>query len=184
MNLKHALMPLAALTLAGCMSQPDYRETEATLPTVESVDLDRYAGTWHEIARYPNWFERDCVTATAEYAQLPDGKISVVNSCVKSDGEIDVAEGKARVVEGSNGSKLKVKFAPSWVPFAEGDYWILALEPDYSAALVGSPDGKYLWILARSRQIDPSVLGRLKDRATALGYDTAPLEMTVQPQEG
>lgn len=181
MNLKHALMPLAVLSLAGCMSQPDYRETDRTLATVASVDLDRYTGKWHEIARYPNWFERGCVTATAEYAQLPEGKISVVNSCVKEDGEIDVAEGRARVVEGSNNAKLKVKFAPSWVPFAEGDYWILHLEPDYSAVLVGAPSGKYLWILARDLNPPQATIDRVLAKATDLGFETEPLVFAGAP---
>jgi apolipoprotein D and lipocalin family protein len=88
------------------------------------------------------------------------------------------------VVEGTGNARLKVKFAPAWVPFAEGDYWILALEPDYSASLVGSPDGKYLWILSRTPQLDPAVLERLEQRARDLGYDTAPLEMTLQAQQG
>lgn len=177
---------LAAAMLAACTSQPDYRAETAAPPTVEGVDLERYAGRWYEIARYPNWFERDCTAVTADYAIRDDGKVSVTNTCFKGspDGTKKVANGRARIVEGSGNGRLKVKFAPAWVPFAEGDYWILALEPDYSASLVGSPDGKYLWILARSRQIDEAVLERLKRRAADLGYDTAPLEMTVQPQEG
>ena len=180
------LPAIAALLLAGCTSQPDYREETSAPETVSSVDLTRYAGLWYEIARYPNWFERDCTGVTAEYSQNDDGTISVTNTCFKGtlDGEKNVAEGRDRIVEGTGNSQLKVKFAPSWVPFAEGDYWILALEPDYSASLVGSPDGKYLWILSRTPQLDPATLDDLTQRAEDLGYDTAPLEMTVQPQQG
>ncbi|KCZ53419.1 hypothetical protein HY29_17100 [Hyphomonas beringensis] len=181
-----ALTAIAAALLAACTSQPDYREDTTPPPTVSSVDLQRYAGLWYEISRYPNGFERNCTGVTAEYALNDDGTIAVTNTCFKNslDGKKDVANGRARVVEGSNNSKLKVKFAPAWVPFAEGDYWILALEDDYSAVLVGSPDGKYLWILAREPQLDISTLDALKTRAKDLGYDTAPLEMTVQPEEG
>lgn len=176
----------AALMLAACTSQPDYREETAAPPTVPSVDLTRYAGLWYEIARYPNWFERDCTGVTAEYALKDDGTVAVTNTCHKGalDGEAKTAEGRARIVEGTGNSQLKVKFAPAWVPFAEGDYWILALESDYSASLVGSPDGKYLWILSRTPRLDTAVFDRLKQRAEALGYDTAPLEMTLQPQQG
>ncbi|MFN3609532.1 MAG: lipocalin family protein [Hyphomonas sp.] len=181
MKLKQMMAPLSALALAACISQPDYRATDAELPTVAEVDLDRYVGKWHEIARYPNWFERGCVTAVAEYAQLPDGKISVTNSCAKEDGEIDVAEGKARVVDGSNGAKLKVKFAPSWVPFAEGDYWVLHLEPDYSAVLVGAPSGRYLWILARDPNPPKATLDRILEKAEALGFETEPLIYAGNP---
>lgn len=181
MKLTQALAPLAGLLMAACMSQPDYRSTDADLKTVPSVDLERYAGEWHEIARYPNSFERGCVTAMAEYAPLPDGKISVTNTCTKADGEVDVAEGKARVVEGSNGAKLKVKFAPAWVPFAEGDYWVLHLEPDYSAVLVGAPSGKYLWILAREAELNKPALDRILGKAEELGFETAPLIYAGDP---
>ncbi|PKP81692.1 MAG: lipocalin [Alphaproteobacteria bacterium HGW-Alphaproteobacteria-18] len=181
MKLKNALLPLSALVLAACISQPDYRASDADLPVVAEVDLDRYVGRWHEIARYPNSFERGCVTAMADYAQLPDGRISVINSCTKEDGRMDVAEGKARVVEGSNGAKLKVKFAPSWVPFAEGDYWVLHLEADYSAVLVGAPSGKYLWILARDPAPPQATIDRILRKAEGLGFETAPLIYAGNP---
>lgn len=170
------LLAVTGLALAACTSQPDYRNAEGDPPTVENVDLSRYAGLWHEIARYPNSFEEGCTQTTADYTLREDGKVTVVNSCTLADsGETKRAEGVARVVDGSNNSKLKVKFAPSWVPFAWGDYWILHLEDDYSAALVGSPDGKYLWILARDKQPAKATVSRILQRAEALGYETAPL---------
>lgn len=78
-------------------------------------------------------------------------------------------------MEGSNNSRLEVKFAPDWVPFAWGDYWILALEADYSAALVGSPDGKYLWILAREEVPAQPTVERMLNAAREKGYATEPL---------
>lgn len=178
---------LAALLLMGaamtaCMSQPDYRAIEAVPKTVASVDLDKYSGKWFEIARYPNSFEENCTNVTAEYAPRADGAITVTNTCFKGSaaGKKDVAEGVARVVKGSGNTKLKVKFAPAWVPFASGDYWILHLEDDYSAVLVGDPAGKYLWILARDAKIDYALLNKIKSKAEALGYETAPLKMTQQ----
>ena len=171
-----ALAATSVAALAACSSQPDYRAAEAPPPTVASVDLERYAGLWHEIARYPNSFEEGCTDTTAEYAIRDDGKVSVVNTCtLEGSGKTNRAEGVATPVEGSNNSKLKVKFAPAWVPFASGDYWILHLEPDYSAALVGSPDGKYLWILARDKTPGDALIEKIKARAQQLGYETEPL---------
>jgi apolipoprotein D and lipocalin family protein len=181
--LRHSLFALiAAFGLSACTSQPDYRASEAAPPTVPQVDLTRYAGLWYEIARYPNSFEKNCAGVTAEYVQRADGRIDVINTCHKGsvDGPVEVARGVARVMEQSGNARLKVKFAPSWVPFAWGDYWILHLEPDYSAALVGDPSGKYLWILAREKALDAEALARIKSRAEALGYKTGPLEMTDQ----
>jgi len=171
------LLPLLAMT--GCMSQPDYRVETASPATVASVDLERYAGLWYEIARYPNGFQQDCEAVTAEYKQRADGKITVTNTC--GAGDTRTVEGVARVVEGAGNAKLKVQFAPEWVPFASGDYWILHLEADYSAALVGAPSGKYLWILAREADISEARMGKITARAEALGYETAPLKMTAHP---
>ena len=165
-----ALIPLAA---ACVLAQPDNRTAKGKPATVAEVDLTRYAGTWYEIARYPNSFEKNCINTTATYGLNDDGTVSVVNECTNSEtGETKRAEGTARIVDGSNNSKLEVKFAPDWVPFAWGDYWILALEADYSAALVGSPDGKYLWILAREEEPDQALIDRMLAAAREKGFDT------------
>ena len=169
-----------AMFLSSCANQPDYRPDKTPPPTVASVDLNRYAGLWYEIARYPNSFQQDCGGVTAEYTLRDDGKIRVVNTC--RTGDPRSSEGVARVVEGSNGSKLKVQFAPEWVPFAAGDYWILMLAEDYRFALVGDPDGKYLWILSRTPTMTEDTLSAIKSRAEELGYATAPLQETSQPE--
>ncbi|MEM1103171.1 MAG: lipocalin family protein [Pseudomonadota bacterium] len=165
----------AGAALASCAGQPDYRAAESEPATVAAVDLERYAGRWREVARYPNRFQKGCVSTTATYRVMEDGRIAVKNECRTDDGGVDAADGVARVIEGSGGAKLKVRFAPAWVPFAEGDYWIFHLEADYSAALVGDPDGKYLWILGRDEQLEPPVLERVLTTATRLGFETDPL---------
>jgi apolipoprotein D and lipocalin family protein len=165
---------LFASLLATTMAQ-----APATVRTVPAVDLDRYAGDWFEVARYPNWFERNCTgEVRASYARRADGDIDVVNRCTKSDGSITEARGLARVVDAKTRAKLQVRFAPavlSFLPFVWGDYWILGLAPDYSWAVVGSPDGKYLWILARTARLDPASYARAVEAAKANGFDPSRL---------
>ena len=164
------------------MAGPDYRSAEAPLETVEAVDLQRYAGRWYEIALYPNAFQRGCSRTVAAYAPVEAGRISVTNSCDR-DGERVVAEGSARVVAGSNGARLKVTFAPGWIawaPFAEGDYWVLYLDEEYQHAVVGAPNGRYLWFLSRTPRADPEALEAMKAAAVAQGFDLAPLSWTEQ----
>ena len=128
------------LLLTGCEKKPS-----TPLPTVAHVDLERYSGQWHEIARYENRFEEGCVGATADYA-LEEDYVKVVNRCYGDDGKlIDQAKGKANVVDGSGNAKLRVTFF--W-PFY-GDYWVIMLADDYRYSVVGDPERKYLWILAR-----------------------------------
>ena len=144
---------------------------------VKQVDLSRYCGIWYEIARLPNRFQRNCACSTsAEYSLLPNGTIRVVNRCRKADGSFMVAEGIARKDDpnGSN-AKLKVRFAPSWIawiPFVWGSYWIIDLAPDYSYAVVGEPSRKYLWILSRSQEMEPSVYEEILGRLETMGYRT------------
>src|SRR5690242_13456471 len=126
--------------------------------TVPTVSLDRYIGEWHEIARFPNWFQKKCIgDVRATYARRPDGRIDVVNRCRQQDGSTSEAKGVARIVDARTNAKLKVRFAPaalSWLPFVWGDYWIIGLADDYSWAVVGSPNREYLWILARRPEVD------------------------------
>ncbi len=169
-------MPLAiALALAAAQDS-----ARGQVRPVAHVDLARYAGRWHEIARFPNRFQAKCASeTTADYALLPDGGIRVLNACRRADGQITRAEGRARLARaGGPTSVLKVRFAPaflSFLPFVWGDYWILDLTEDYGAALVGSPDRAYLWVLARSPVLDARTYERLVSTAAAQGFDVARL---------
>jgi apolipoprotein D and lipocalin family protein len=152
--------------LSACASQAVYRQSSSPLKSVNSVNLNRYLGTWYEIYRLPNRFESiDCVTVSAQYALRDDGHVSVLNTCLKKDGP-KVAKGIAKAVPGSNNSQLKVSF---FRPFY-GDYWVIDLAEDYSWVLVGEPAGKYFWILARQKQLDPKLEEALLQKAEKLGY--------------
>jgi apolipoprotein D and lipocalin family protein len=148
----------------------------AAVHSVPVVDLARYAGRWHEVARLPNRFEKACDrNTTADYELLADGTIRVVNTCTRADGSLIRAEGRARLAEphGST-SRLKVRFAPaflSFIPMVWGDYWILELTADYGAVLVGDPGRKYLWILSRTPNLDEATYARLVSTAQTQGFD-------------
>ena len=174
------LFVLAAFVAAGFSHSAWSQEVR----TVAQVDLTRYVGTWYEIARFPNRFQKDCAAnVTAQYKKRADGKIDVINRCKESDGRFDQATGVARVENPQTNAKLKVSFAPDWLnwaPFLWADYWIIDLAPDYSLAAVGDPSRDYLWILSRTPTIAETDYEALVDRVTAQGFDTAKLVKTVQ----
>jgi apolipoprotein D and lipocalin family protein len=151
--------------------------------TVDSVDLQRYAGTWYEIARLPNRFQDQCAgDVSALYTLRPDGRIDVTNRCRSKAGVVTEAHGIARVAGNDpSNAKLKVRFAPaylSFLPMVWGDYWIIGLSPDYHWVLVGEPSRKYLWILARTPEVHPSTLEQAREIARVNGYDLGPLVTT------
>jgi apolipoprotein D and lipocalin family protein len=152
--------------------------------TVDSVDLRRYSGTWHELARIPNRFQKDCVGgATAEYVLREDGKIDVINRCWKPGRQLKVARGLAKVEDSTTQSKLKVSFfsilgfRPVW-----GDYWILALGDSYEYAVVGSPDREYGWILCRSPKPAPQILAAAWEAVRRAGYNPGDFLATTHGQ--
>jgi apolipoprotein D and lipocalin family protein len=154
-----------------------------TLRVVPTVDYERYAGTWYEIARLPNRFERRCATdVTATYVPRADGRIAVINRCLSADGQPQEATGIARRVQGRPPSVLQVRFAPallSVLPVVWGDYQIIDLGPDYDYAVVGAPSRSYLWILARQPVLRPDLYARITERARSQGFDVSKLIRTA-----
>ncbi len=170
---------LAILALGMCLNAPPaWSQEPSPVRAVETVDLERYAGDWYEVARFPNRFQRRCVSdVRARYVIRTDGQLDVLNQCRTAEGTID-ARGVARVVDTGTSAKLKVRFAPaalSFLPFVWGDYWILGLAVDYSWAVVGSPDRNYLWILSRKRELPANARTEALAAARANGFDTARL---------
>lgn len=179
-----SLAMAALLLLAACVAGPSGRAPDAPpLQSVDRVDLDRYAGLWYEIARYPTSFQRNCEGVTAEYALRSDGRIDVTNTCRTGtkDGRPRSARAVASVIEGSNGARLAVNFAPIPLPKGEGNYWVLHLSPDYSTALVGSPSGRFLWMLSRTPTITPDQRAALDAAASRAGFRLDLLKDTSQP---
>lgn len=136
---------------------------------VSHIDLARYAGIWYEIARYPTRFEKNCAGAMAIYRVLDDGGLEVVNRCrdIADGGRIREIKGYAKVPDPLNPAELKVTFF--WPLY--GHYWVIALSEDYTWAVVGHPQRKYLWILARQPVLDQGVLQKILSLIVEQGYE-------------
>ncbi len=171
---------LSALTTAMLASAP--ARAAVTNAPVTSLDLQRYAGQWHEIAHLPMFFQRQCVDRiTATYTANPDGSIAVHNACRTKGGEMDSSDGVAKRVSGQPGA-LKVRFAPrilTWLPWVWADYWVVELDPDYRWAVVGGPGRKYLWVLSRAPSMDAQLFEQILERARERGYPVEKLVMAA-----
>ncbi len=154
-----------------------YATTVDKVQAMTGFKGNNYLGTWYEIARLPLSFEKKCMAPiTANYIS-DSGKINVTNTCWQTDGEYNVANGVASFNAESTTAKLKVTFLPgwiSWLGFGKSDYWVLYT--DYTnIALVGTPDRKYLWILARTEQPEAATVTQMVDFAQKLNYHTESL---------
>jgi apolipoprotein D and lipocalin family protein len=158
-------MALCAL-LAGCTGMP-----EGVRP-VQGFELERYLGTWHEIARLDHSFERGLDKVTAQYSLREDGGVRVINRGFAGSEGWQQAEGKAYFVESPDVGHLKVSF---FGPFY-GSYVVFELDKeDYQYAFVSGYNTSYLWLLARTPTVDPALIERFRARAEELGFDTSEL---------
>jgi apolipoprotein D and lipocalin family protein len=167
MKSKISALTVLLLILTACTGKPD------GVVAVKDFELDRYLGKWYEIARLDHSFERGLSNITAEYSLRDDGGVKVINSGFsKEDNEWQQAEGKAYFVEETDSGHLKVSF---FGPFY-GSYIVFELEKkDYQYAFVSGPDTSYLWLLARTPQVDEKVTEQFVKRSQELGFDTSKL---------
>jgi apolipoprotein D and lipocalin family protein len=178
-QLSRAAVLLLGLGLTSCCSM----KRPLNPPTTpQTVDLNRYAGRWFEIARLPMPFQKAGEAAIAEYGSNPDGTISVHNIAIRPDGSQHDIRGRAKVLNPPANTKLAVRFSTWFGPLIpvpkEGNYWVLHVDDRYQEAIVGTPDRKYLWLLARTATVSRLNFDGLVAKAEALGFDVSRLIRT------
>ena len=181
----HLLAVLITCNLAITITPGVSAEESPPPETVAVVDLDRYVGNWYEIASIPNFFQKHCRGNTmASYRAIEEQRIEVINSCLDKDGSVDTAQGIARIVDRTSNARLEVSFVSlfGWQLFW-GDYWILDLAPDYSYAIVGTPNFRYGWILSRTPALSADVRNGIDKRLRSSGYNPAVFVDTPQGLE-
>ncbi len=175
--MRRVILAGLALTLAGCAAAPPgYRDTSVPITSIAAFDPVRYAGRWHEIARFPVPFEAGCAGVTADYTLQSDGALGVVNTCHAGQ-----TGGPARQIRGravpSGPGRLTISF--EGVPDL-GPYWVLWVDEGYRTAVVGVPSGRAGWILNRDPTIPADRLRAAREILDWNGYDLAQLEMVRQ----
>jgi apolipoprotein D and lipocalin family protein len=185
-NLLIALFGLLLICFGS--TQVMAQQGDQVVKTIATLDVPRYLGTWYEIAKFPNWFQKKCVSNTkAVYSAKPDGNLRVLNSCKTAAGEISEAEGLARQIGSKDSPKLEVRFAPEWLsflPLVWGDYWVIDIDSQYQLAAVSDPRREYLWVLSRTPLLDPKVYADLLQRLKQQQFDIQKLEITSQKTDG
>jgi len=166
-----SLFIVICIMLSSCVGVPE------NIQPVSKFSLDRYLGTWYEIARLDHSFERGLEQVTADYSLREDGGVKVINRGFNSaDKEWSTAEGKAHFVKDSNTGHLKVSF---FGPFY-ASYIIFDLGKNYEYSLVTSKDKSYLWLLSRTPTLNSELQKTLIDRMQNLGFSTKDLIFVTQ----
>ncbi len=151
------------MTLSACTTVPD------GVKPIQNFNLDRYLGTWYEIARLDHSFERGLSNVKAEYSLEESGHVRVINSGYSTiKNEASTAQGRAKFVSEPTIGHLKVSF---FGPFY-GSYVVFELGDDYDYAFIAGNNKNYLWLLARSPMPDPDVVTRFVTKAKSLGFAT------------
>ena len=175
---KLLIMLIFSVLLIFCGTKTNSQVIDKT--TVKELNLNRYLGTWYEIARFPHSFEKNMVGVTATYSQRDNGKIRVLNEGFKKtlDGKKTRAEGKAKIPNKKEPGKLKVSFFLNFY----ADYYVMELDENYQYAMIGSSSDKYFWILSRTPQMDAKTYEMLLEKARQRGYNLKKLIKVPQPE--
>lgn len=145
------------------------------ISTVDTVDLQKFAGKWYEIGRYPNKFQAKCAgNVSATYTRKPNGDLEAQNDCLGKNGIEISTRSDVRVIDKATHAKLK----GSW-----GDFWIIDLDPKYQFAAVSDSKGKTLWILSRQPKMSDAVYQAILRRIEVLGFNPGKVAKTPQNVE-
>lgn len=138
-----------------------------------------YSGRWYEIARTPNARQKNCQGDTSDFSPLGDGAFSVVETCHKGalSGPSRALKTKARILPGSRGAKFTMSFLGGLI---HQQYWILDHAADNAWALMATPGGHYIWLLARRPTMEAAAKAGAISRLSALGYNPARLVFPAQ----
>lgn len=170
---------ILVIALSCSQYKPQTNSPMVNNKTVKQLDLNRYLGTWYEIARFPHSFEKDLVGVTATYSLKTNGKIKVVNQgYLKTlDGQLKRATGKAKIPDLNEPGKFKVSFF--WIFYS--DYYVLELDQrNYNWVMLGSSSPRYFWILSRTPRMKDDTYKMLINNAKKRGYDLSKLIMVKQ----
>ena len=179
---------------AQAQAQPNRPAAEASpLQALPALAVAPYMGRWYQVAYYPNFFQRQCVSDTsATYRDLGDGTVEVLNRCRTSSGAFDQVVGSARPVAGASTieagvlqpARLEVSFLPRWLRWTGvgwGAYWVVDRPEHGRYAIVSEGRREYLWVLSRTAALSAEDRQTVRARLLALGFDLERLK--DHPQE-
>ncbi len=176
-----ALGPQAVTAISALVAAVVAKNAKKALASAAHVDLDRFVGSWFEVARLPDRQDKDCVSdARVTYARTDNG-LRLLSLCRRDNGTIRRSTGRAKLADDATQARFKISYSHSALdalPFVWSDYTIIDVADDYSTAIVGAADRKHLWFLARQPAVADPAHQDFMNKARAQGFDTSALVYT------
>jgi apolipoprotein D and lipocalin family protein len=165
---------LAALTLAASLGLAAPALAAEPNPPSQRLEIGHMMGRWYEVARLPNKTQRDCQAGTSDWERATDG-FAVVQTCHRGSVSAPPTEWKARakVVDPKTNARFKMTFFGGLL---SQEYWVLDSRADQGWLILGTPGGRYLWLMSQRPSLSASVKAQAVARIKQLGYDVAALE--------
>ncbi len=165
------LFTIVLAVAAGC-------QTPQPIPTVASVDIERFMGDWYVIASIPTSFEKGAYNALESYRLNADGTVATRFTFNKGgfDGPQKEYNPRGFVREGTGNAVWGMQFI--W-PF-KAEYRIIYLTEDYSQTVIGRTKRDYVWVMARTPSIPESDYAKILELLTRVGYDVGQLRSVPQ----
>lgn len=184
-TLATALTKLFSFAAAATLVALGAATAAPPVQTVAQLDMQRYAGTWYELARLPNRLQARCIgDATATYRPGDDGSLVLIRRCREDGDRWGVAVGHATAIGGdASGARLRVNYLPAWLgwlPAVHDEHWVVMLDDDYRYAVVSDPERETLWILSRTPSLDMDTFESVVARLRAQKYPVDRLVPTPQ----
>lgn len=166
---------LAALTAVVAAIAAPLTASAAAPEPKKPMEVDRFMGRWYEILRTPNDMQKNCFAADEVWSRNPNGNFSIVQSCHRDSpsGATRVMHTSARILDPGRNAKFLASFMAG---IFKQQYWVLDRADDYAWCIVGTPEGKYVWLIAREPELPAGQVASLKTRIKALGYSTGDLQ--------
>ncbi len=170
--MKRTLLLLMSLTMIGCS-----HSAKEPIPRAQNVDLNRFMGEWYVIANIPTFIETDAHNAIETYSMNDDGTINTLFTFYDESFDGDLKRyNPTGFVSDEDNALWGMQFI--W-PF-KAEFIIAHVDENYQNTIIARSARDYLWIMARTPQVDEATFDHLIQLSIDMGYPANKIQRVPQ----